>query len=321
MPGASTGMIVTIGEILVEIMARTRGDGFREPLALLGPFPSGAPAIFIDQVARLGAAAGMIACVGDDDFGRLNIERLQRDGVDVGAIRIDPDLVTGSAFVRYREDGERDFVFNIRHSASGAMRIDDAADRLLRSCRHLHVMGSSLFSDHLIEAANGAVARVRDSGGTVSFDPNVRKEILRAPGMRAALQDMLRRCDIFLPSGPELTLLTQATDEAGAIAEILALGVREIVVKRGADGASHYDRDGAHHAPAFRVAEIDPTGAGDCFGATFVTCRLMGMGAADSLRYATASGALAVGVRGPMEGASSFADLDALIAKQAGDAA
>ena len=315
-----SGTIVTIGEILVEIMAETPGRGFREPLVLRGPFPSGAPAIFIDQVARLGAQAGMIACVGDDDFGRLNVERLQRDGVDVSAVRVDPEQVTGSAFVRYREDGERDFVFNIRHSACAQTRIDEAAQLLLRGCRHLHIMGSSLFSPELIEAAKHAAALVRTRGGTVSFDPNVRKEMLGIPEMRLALEAMLRTCDLFMPSGPELTLLTKSSDEAGAIDEILALGVGEIVVKRGAAGASHFDREGARHVQAFCVTEIDPTGAGDCFGATFVTCRLQGMSVPDSLRYASASGARAVGVRGPMEGASSFAELDAFIADHAGDA-
>jgi len=39
--------IVTIGEILVEIMATETGDGFLEPVKLIGPYPSGAPAIFI----------------------------------------------------------------------------------------------------------------------------------------------------------------------------------------------------------------------------------------------------------------------------------
>ena len=73
--------IMTIGEILVEIMATERGQSFRAPGALVGPFPSGAPAIFIDQVARLGRSAGIIGCVGDDDFGWLNIDRLRRDGV------------------------------------------------------------------------------------------------------------------------------------------------------------------------------------------------------------------------------------------------
>ena len=97
--------VITIGEILVEIMATEVGDGFLEPIPLVGPFPSGAPAIFIDQVAKLGQPCGMIGCVGDDDFGRLNVERLRRDGADVSAIAVDPDRPTGSAFVRYRADG------------------------------------------------------------------------------------------------------------------------------------------------------------------------------------------------------------------------
>ena len=65
--------ILTIGEILVEIMATERGDGFLDPVKLIGPFPSGAPAIFIDQAARFGQPAAMIGCVGDDDFGRVNL--------------------------------------------------------------------------------------------------------------------------------------------------------------------------------------------------------------------------------------------------------
>ena len=93
--------VVTLGEILVEIMADERGHGFREPLRLVGPFPSGAPAIFIDQVAKLGQPCGIIACVGDDDFGRVNLERLENDGVDVTAVEVNPTYVTGSAFVRY----------------------------------------------------------------------------------------------------------------------------------------------------------------------------------------------------------------------------
>lgn len=308
-----TASIVSIGEIVAEIVAEDRGTGFREPIRLQGPYPSGAPAIFIDQVARLGHKAGLISCVGEDDFGWLNVERLRRDGVDTNAIRIHPDQATGTAFVRYREDGERDFVFNIRHSAAGCTRLDAAGRALLDGCRHLHIMGSSLFSAELIEAAEQAIGQVKAQGGTLSFDPNLRKEMLNAPGMREALGAVLRSCDIFLPSDAELTLLTRASSEEGAIAEILGLGVSSVVVKRGRDGASCHSRDGVLRMPAFPAIEIDPTGAGDCFGATFVTCRLQGLDVEESLRYANASGACAVGVRGPMEGTSSFPELDAFI--------
>jgi len=94
------GPTVAIGEILVEIMATSRGDGFLEPIQLIGPYPSGAPAIFIDQCAKIGGSAAIVASVGDDDFGRINIERLRSDGADVSAISVSQDYPTGSAFVR-----------------------------------------------------------------------------------------------------------------------------------------------------------------------------------------------------------------------------
>ena len=65
--------IVSLGEILVEIMADTVGNGFLEPIALTGPFPSGAPTIFISQAARMGADTAYVSAVGNDDFGRINL--------------------------------------------------------------------------------------------------------------------------------------------------------------------------------------------------------------------------------------------------------
>jgi len=309
--------IVTIGEIVVEIMATERGDGFLEPLTLVGPFPSGAPAIFIDQVGRLGQPCGMIGRVGDDDFGRLNVHRLAADGVDVSAIAVDPEAATSSAFVRYRRDGNRDFVFNIKHSANGGIALDPAAWALIGRADHIHVMGSSLFSPAIVAVTQDAVAAVKGRGGSVSFDPNIRHELLDLPGMRQAVAALLKRCDLFMPSGPELHLFAEGGDDQAAVAAILEQGVQAVVVKRGADGADYHDAAGTVRQPALAVDEIDPTGAGDCFGAIFVTCWLRGMAPAQALRYAAAGGARAVSRQGPMEGASSFAELDAFLADHA----
>ncbi len=308
--------VITIGEILVEIMATEIGDGFLQPIPLVGPYPSGAPAIFIDQVAKLGQPCGMIACVGADDFGRVNLDRLARDGVDTSAIAVHPDLPTGSAFVRYRADGSRDFVFNIRHSAAGAAGPTEAAERLIDGADHLHVMGSSLSTPAIVDLALAAAARIRARGGAVSFDPNLRKEVLATPGVRATMECILAVTDLFLPSGPELFLFTEATEEAAAAQQILARGIQAVLVKNGADGASYYAPDRSLHCPAFEVEEVDPTGAGDTFAGTFVTCWLRGLPPADSLRLANASGALAVGRRGPMEGTSTRPELDAFLGSQ-----
>lgn len=305
--------VCTIGEILVEIMALDPGEGFREPLRLVGPFPSGAPAIFIDQVGRLGQPCSMVGCVGADDFGRLNIERLARDGVDVRAIATDPEAATGSAFVRYRPDGQRDFVFNIRHSACGRIALTPEAERAIDEADHLHVMGSSLFGPAVVSMTRAAIDAVKKRGGTVSFDPNVRKEMLDLPGMREAFGEILACADLFMPSGPELFLFAQAREEAEAAAEIIGHGAAVVVVKHGADGARCYTDAETLEQPAFSATERDPTGAGDCFGATFVTGWLRGLPLARTLALAAASGARAVEQQGPMEGASTMAELEAMV--------
>lgn len=87
--------VFTIGEILVEIMASKIGQPFDQPGIWNGPYPSGAPAIFIDQVTRLGVPCGIISCVGNDGFGDINIHRLAADGVDIRGISVLPLEATG----------------------------------------------------------------------------------------------------------------------------------------------------------------------------------------------------------------------------------
>jgi sugar/nucleoside kinase (ribokinase family) len=306
--------ILTIGEILVEIIATERGNGFRSAVPLIGPFPSGAPAIFIDQVGKLGHDCAMISAVGDDDFGHVNLDRLRADGVDVSGIRIDANGTTGSAFVRYRDDGSRAFVFNLRHSACGTIDLSGEAARLVEEAGHLHVMGTSLYAPSVIETVLSAMRTIKAKGGTISFDPNLRPEILKSPGMREALQEVIAETDLFLPSGDELFLFTQAKSAKEAVEELLAQGIKVIVLKQGSAGATYHDGQRTLTLPSMPVEEVDPTGAGDCFGATFVTFWLEGATPEVALRYANAAGALAVTRIGPMEGASTRAELDALLA-------
>ena len=302
--------ILVIGEVIVEIMADTKGDGFCAPQPLTGPFPSGAPAIFASQAARLGQPVALISGVGNDDFGRINLDRLRQNNVDVSAIRIDHERPTGSAFVRYRTDGSRDFVFNIQHSACGQLAVSERVDALVDTADHIHIMGSSLSSPEFVRQNLAAAGAIKARGGSVSFDPNLRKEMLAAPGLQQAMRDILVMTDLFLPSGEELMLLTEATDEQAAIGEILDLGIGVIVHKKGAAGACLYDCNGIVDTPSFAVEEVDPTGAGDSFGGAFTAHWLRGTPPGEALRYAAAAGALAVTKRGPMEGVCDQAQID-----------
>ena len=80
-------MLVTLGELLVEMMAVTRGQPLDRPGSFIGPYPSGAPAIFADQAARQGYPTAIAGVVADDGFGDCVVDRLRGDGVDVSAVR------------------------------------------------------------------------------------------------------------------------------------------------------------------------------------------------------------------------------------------
>jgi sugar/nucleoside kinase (ribokinase family) len=310
------GPTVTIGEVLVEIMARNRGIGFLEPLELIGPYPSGAPAIFIDQCAKIGGSAGIVATVGDDDFGRINVERLRRDGADVSAISISADWPTGSAFVRYRANGSRDFVFNISRSAAALVTLTDEAKALFARAGHLHVMGTAFAIPGVWEILEYAIGVIKQRGGSISLDPNLRKELLQHGQTQERFARLIALADLILPSGEELFVAAGADDEATAVQSLFRYNASEIVLKRGEHGATYFGSDGARaDSPGFIVEEVDPTGAGDCFGGAYVACRRLGMSAQQALDYANAAGARNVTVQGPMEGAGSRADLDIFISQ------
>ncbi len=306
--------IVTVGEILVEMVATIPDQGFRRPGTFAGPYPSGAPAIFIDQAARMGASTAMLGCVGPDDFGRCVLDRLSRDGVDVGRIRAVPDVATGVAFVSYNSDGSRGFIFHMGNSAAGRLAPDDIDAAAFKDCQILHIMGSSLFSPEMGEIMRRAVALATAAGAKLSFDPNVRVELLNRPGNAALIEELALRADVLLPSEADLHFLRPGLGVEEAAREMLRGRAEYVFIKRGAAGSTYLDRATTIEAPAFAVTEIDPTGAGDCAGATFVACMLEGRPPVEAARRANAAGALAVTKRGPMEGNSTPAELDAFLA-------
>src|SRR3954469_1687401 len=307
---------VAIGEILVEIMATRTGQTFREPGLLTGPYPSGAPAIFADQAARVGASTAMVGCVGEDDFGTINIERLARSGADVRAIRCVPGATTGIAFVTYREDGGRDFIFTVASSAAAHLGPEQLEPGLFAGCRYFHVMGSSLFNASVAAAVRRGVELAKAAGARVSFDPNVRKELLALPGVEETIAAVLQVSDLVLPSEADLAHLFPGRSEDEAARALLDAGRAMVLVKRGAAGCVYYGAEGRIEVPAFPVEEVDPTGAGDCFGGTFVACLTLGVPVPRALHLANAAGALAVGKKGPMEGNSTMAELEAFLAAQ-----
>jgi len=309
--------IIAVGEALVEIMRTELDQPLDRPAIFSGPFPSGAPVIFADAAARLGADVGMVATVGDDAFGHCIADRLRADGLDLRAFRITNERLTGMAFVSYRSDGERSFLFHLRDAAAADVTMAQVPAGYLDGVRHLHVTGSSLStSTTLRETCHELCRRVHAQGGTISLDPNLRPELMPVEEIRAICQPVLDLATYVLPSGAELMGLVDAASVEEAAWELLDRGVELIALKQGAEGATLFGRHGRVDVAPFEVTEVDPTGAGDCYAAGLITALLRGWDLDVAGAFANAVGALATTRQGPMEGTFSLRVVASFMAEQ-----
>lgn len=296
---SKTRTIATIGEILVEFVSHSRNCALEQISDYSGPYPSGAPAIFLDQASNMGAQTQMIGGVGADGFGRSLLQRLERDGVGTAGIHVTADHSTGVAFVSYYDDGSRDFIFHLEGTAADNFDVPPFADP---ADTVLHVSASSLGARSMRHKIMPELRRVSDAGGLVTCDPNARPELMRDAETKAAMLEVMERSYCLLPSTSDLDFLFPKLSEEEAIDRLLDSRAEVIAIKRGAAGATVVGHDERHDFDGHLVEEIDPTGAGDCFGGTFIALLTQGVSLFEAGQRANAAGAIAVTRRGPMEG-------------------
>lgn len=300
-------IIITVGEILVEFVSHKRNCCLEEVAEYSGPYPSGAPAIFLDQAARMGANTEMFGGVGSDGFGRSVLARLEDDRVGTKGICQSSNLSTGVAFVSYYDDGSRDFIFHLTNTA--ADNFDVNFDGLELDRVWLHVSAASLGNDRLRAEIMKSINLVSAAGGKITCDPNARPELMRDSEASKALAEVIARSTILLPSTSDLAFLYPNLSENQAIETMLKSEAEIVVLKRGSLGATVVHGEKRYDYPGHSVTEVDPTGAGDCFCGTFVALVAQGFDVSVAGRIANAAGAIAVTRRGPMEGNSSFEEI------------
>ena len=306
-----------MGEMLVEIMRPEAGCDMDVEGVFRGPFPSGAPAICIDTVARLGHSCGIIGGVGKDGFGKCLLERLRKDGVDTRFVRESETTSTGVAFVTYFEDGSRKYIFHMGNSAAVQCEAPPAEE--LGDVKFLHVMGCSLMAE---ETFAGEILKVMDSvirkGGKVSFDPNIRTELLHDPSVFDTVRHVLENTSVFLPGEEELLLLTgEKTIEKAVEACFKNPKLEILALKQGSRGCTVHTRDGVYQMGIYQVEAKDATGAGDSYDGAFLCGLLEGKPMEEVMKMAAAAGALNTAAFGPMEGNISKETVREMIEKGA----
>ena len=264
-----------IGELLIDL-TETGKNGEEYPI--LEAHPGGAPCNYLAALAKYGKRVGFIGKVGDDRFGAMLRETLERAGIDVRGLVTDPDVFTTLAFVTLDGRGERSFSFARKPGADTMLRFEEIDLSLIDEARVFHFGSLSLTDEPSRSAVQRAVEYARRRGKLISFDPNYRAMLW--PSEAAAREAMdwgLRRAHVVKLSEEEAAMVTDGGPEACAKLLTEEYGVSLAMVTPGAEGCLlRTGTAGARSRPP-AVDAVDTTGAGDIFGGSAMA-RLLELG-------------------------------------------
>jgi len=291
-------MVITLGELIVEFASNEIDCGLKKITTFSGPYPSGAPAIFINQASKVGAKTKIYGSIGNDIFGESLINRLKNDGVDTTDIQKLEGMSTGTAHVSYFSDKSRVFIFHIEGSAAEQVTLSN----LPKEPFMLHISCASVGIDSVRKNLLDLCSYTIRNGGKICCDPNMRKELTASLEIKKILIKVLEQSEIIMPSLEDLELLyPNLTTEQSCYKLLNNEKTNMIVLKMGELGVKLITKNEEIKFPAYVVKEIDPTGAGDCFCGTFIGMMDIGYDAQTAVEYANAAGAIHVTNQGAME--------------------
>jgi len=301
--------LLTLGEAMVTL----RADSMLRLGGQLTVSIAGAETNVAIAMARLGHRSRWVGHVGDDEFGALVLRTLRAEQVDLEYASVCKGRVTGLAFFDTGPGGVRRVHYRRATSAARILSPSDLGAALREGARILHVTGiTPALGDQPARTVRHAMVALHSSGTTVCLDVNHRRKLWDAEKASRTLRPLLPFVDVLVASEDELPLVADGPDEEARAKSLLELGAGEVVVKRGAAGATVHTQESSVSAPAVRVPVVDTVGAGDAFTAGYLSGLLDGLDLAGRLHRGVLLGAAAVSSAGDWEGLPTRPELEVM---------
>ncbi len=297
---AARKSVVILGDVMTDISMRVR-----DPLHLgsdtaanCAVTPGGSGANQAMWLARTGQVdVHFIGCVGTDLFGRAHQQTLAAAGI-AAHLASDSTRGTGMVIVLVDATGERTMITD--RGANDCLRLEHLPLEIFRRDSWFHLSGYTLLAPQTRPAALECLAVARQRGMRFSVDPSSTGPLAEAGP--ANFLEWTQGAELLFPNLEEGRLLSGETDEQ-AVVRTLARRYGGVALKIGPRGALW----AAPGQPVISVSapaptEVDSTGAGDAFGAGFLSSWLSGGSPQEALAEGVQLGSAAVSATGGRPG-------------------
>jgi 2-dehydro-3-deoxygluconokinase len=295
--------VVTFGEAMAMFIANQPG-----PLHEVSQFTrelAGAETNVAIGLARLGLRSGWASKVGNDAFGKFIMEKLKNENVNIDHVLVDGNYPTGFQLKSRVLEGDPEVQYFRKGSAASHMNVDDFNEKYFLEAKHMHMTGIPMaLSEQVRDFSKHALAFMKKSGRTVSFDPNLR------PSLWGSQQEMINhineaafQADTVLPGITEGQFLTGYKEPRDIASFYLEKGVKLVVIKLGEAGAFYKTTKEEGTVSGIKVEKVvDTVGAGDGFAVGVISGLMEGKSVQDAVLRGNAIGSLAVQAPGDNDG-------------------
>jgi len=234
-----------------------------------GPIPTALIAL-----SRLGFRASLISAVGTDPYGRMILDELKRENVDISLVCIKKRQTAIAVGWAEEKTGRRTISLDLNITVTPR---DIKLDRLPLP-KLVHVDGRYL--ETCLKLARWA----KRNNIPVVFDIG---------SMRNDVSSLLPLTDHLVCAADFALPFTKSRKAREALNKLLKLGPATVVITSGIKGAIGYDEyEGLVHQKAFRVKAVDTTGAGDAYHGAYIAGMLKGWNLSRRMQFASAVAAI-----------------------------
>lgn len=238
--------------------------------------------------ARLESEVHMIGAIGDDGSGDWLLDVVAREGIRSEGIATARGT-SGTALIEVDTTGQNRIIV-----------IPGANDQVKPAAVAEHLMSLGAVDVVLtqgevpVDVMVAAAETGRKIGAQVVVNP--------AP-VREYPRELLKSVDVLVPNEHEAHQLTgmpvgNMVDAVEAAHQLQDRGPTCVIITRGEKGAVWSSPDGSGQSAPFKVTAVDTVAAGDAFCGALSAALARGLSMAESLRWASAAGALTATGRG-----------------------
>ena len=307
--------VVTFGESMVLFGPDSSG-----PLRYVQNFNksiAGAESNVAIALAKLGHKVGFFSKLGNDEFGRYIQATIRGEGVDVSRVRVEPLKSTGILFKERFMHSNPNVYYYRKDSAASTLKPEDLDEAYIKSAKILHITGiTPALSESCRKTVFKAIEIAKASNVLISFDPNIRLKLWTREEAIPVLLKIAKQSDIIFPGIDEGEMLLGLLKPEDIAEKFMSMGCSTVAVKLGAEGCFVASHESTMYINSYKLDNPqDTVGAGDGFAAGFLSGMLNKLDLKLCAEQANGVGAMAVLVKGDMEGYPSLEQLMAFIGK------